>query len=204
VEHFRPKAAVRQDVMSDIERPGYYWLAYDWANLYLACRPCNQEYKGIYFPLADPAARWRRPGDELPGGKPEGALLIDPAENPEEHIDFDGPEIRPLKGSIRGGKTISVLELARSDLNQARRTHLEPHRALLPVLTSRHHGGMPELSPEDVLDICTVLATSVHPSAPFAGMMRAQLRHHFGDDLRLPLTAQELLTYARGGALPRA
>lgn len=56
IEHFRPKGEVRQGHEHAIERPGYFWLAYDWSNLYLACKPCNQEYKGILFPLANPRA----------------------------------------------------------------------------------------------------------------------------------------------------
>jgi hypothetical protein len=32
VEHFRPKSAYSQN--RKLERPGYYWLAYDWDNLY--------------------------------------------------------------------------------------------------------------------------------------------------------------------------
>lgn len=38
VEHFRPK------------RGGYYWLAYSWDNLLLACATCNS-FKGNDFPL---------------------------------------------------------------------------------------------------------------------------------------------------------
>lgn len=38
VEHYRPK------------RGGYYWLAYSWDNLLLACPNCN-EYKGDAFPV---------------------------------------------------------------------------------------------------------------------------------------------------------
>jgi hypothetical protein len=57
VEHFRPKAACRQTSGDALTRPGYYWLAYDWSNLLLACGPCNQRHKGNLFPLADPSRR---------------------------------------------------------------------------------------------------------------------------------------------------
>src|SRR5215469_15345176 len=36
VNHFRPKALVQEDAAF----PGYYWLAYEWSNLLLACRQC--------------------------------------------------------------------------------------------------------------------------------------------------------------------
>lgn len=39
VEHYRPK------------RGGYYWLAYSWDNLLLACPKCN-EFKGDRFPIS--------------------------------------------------------------------------------------------------------------------------------------------------------
>ena len=43
IDHFRPKGAVRQDKGSDKLHPGYYWLAYRWDNLVLACEKCNGE-----------------------------------------------------------------------------------------------------------------------------------------------------------------
>ena len=52
VEHFRPKAAVRQSVNDPEIRRGYYWLAYTWNNLFLACEVCNRKYKSTLFPLA--------------------------------------------------------------------------------------------------------------------------------------------------------
>src|SRR5690242_10590862 len=37
VEHYRPKAYSQQAPKGPKRFPGYYWLAYDWANLFLAC-----------------------------------------------------------------------------------------------------------------------------------------------------------------------
>jgi hypothetical protein len=51
VEHFRPKAGVRQKASDKLQRPGYYWLAYEWRNLLLSCQLCNQRYKENLFPL---------------------------------------------------------------------------------------------------------------------------------------------------------
>ena len=54
IEHFRPKAAVKDkddnDIMVDINgvtqpHPGYYWLAYDWENFLPSCRDCNSRTK---------------------------------------------------------------------------------------------------------------------------------------------------------------
>ena len=44
IEHFRPKAKVTEDA----EHPGYWWLAYDWKNLFFSCRTCNQEFKKFF------------------------------------------------------------------------------------------------------------------------------------------------------------
>ena len=44
VDHFRPKGAVRQSKdNNNREHPGYYWLAYRWDNLVLACRDVQPE-----------------------------------------------------------------------------------------------------------------------------------------------------------------
>src|SRR5258706_2759630 len=41
IEHFRPKGEVEKTDGKKI-KPGYYWLAADWKNLYLSCTLCNQ------------------------------------------------------------------------------------------------------------------------------------------------------------------
>ncbi len=57
VEHFRPKQAYQQAPGDSLERPGYYWLAYEWDNLYLSCSACNQRHKQNLFPLQNPGDR---------------------------------------------------------------------------------------------------------------------------------------------------
>jgi uncharacterized protein (TIGR02646 family) len=86
VEHFRPKAAVRQSDAEPLERPGYYWLAYAWENLLFACERCNRRHKKNLFPLIAPAHRatsHRAPiADEMP-------VFIDPSmEDPEQYITY--------------------------------------------------------------------------------------------------------------------
>ena len=82
VEHFRPKAKVEE-----AERhPGYWWLAYSWENLLLACETCNIK-KGAKFPL-EPGSERLDPEDcDLEKEKP---ILINPLkEDPEEFIEYD-------------------------------------------------------------------------------------------------------------------
>jgi uncharacterized protein (TIGR02646 family) len=70
IEHFRPKADVTE---ADEVHKGYWWLAYEWPNLFFSCRHCNQEHKKNHFPVANQHAVG--PTDSLLA---EGALLIDP------------------------------------------------------------------------------------------------------------------------------
>lgn len=103
VEHFRPKSR-------------YWWLAYDFGNYYLACNPCNRQYKKDAFPLrpgATPVAYARRAALAR-----EGRLLIDPASDPvEEWLDVrveeprcrvvPGPKARRDRvGAVRSRETI--------------------------------------------------------------------------------------------------
>ena len=195
VEHFRPKAAWRQGVNHDIERPGYYWLAYDWANLYLACRACNQEYKGISFPVEGPRASGGGSVDA------EVALLVDPGrDEPEAHIDFDGAEICVRANSHRGRTTIRVIELSRAELNHARRRYLEPYRGHVKVACLMHEAKL-ALTDEIRAEIAEVIASASDSTAPFAGMIRAYLRRQLGAK-RMPLSMNELLGYMQGDPLP--
>jgi len=89
VEHFRPKAGYDQGRRFNYD--GYFWLAYDWANLYFSCQICNQMYKENHFPvLLDNKGVERRTTFERNKGEVENPVLIDPGkEDPREHIRFD-------------------------------------------------------------------------------------------------------------------
>jgi len=124
VEHFRPKGGVCQRKGAPAQTPGYYWLAYAWTNLLLACKPCNQLYKQNYFPLANPRQRACDPGDDL---SRERVLLIDPADtDPTAYISFRREIPYAVRGNRIGRTTIEVLQLhQREDLNERRRARLE-------------------------------------------------------------------------------
>lgn len=198
IDHFRPKAECRQGYECAIERPGYFWLAYEWSNLYLACRPCNQVHKGVLFPLLEPTARLRGPGV----AQHEDPLLIDPGrEDPEAHIDFNEAEVCRRNDSTRGAITIRVLELGRPGLNDMRRHYFEPFRMAIRLLACAHDGER-ALADQDIQDLCSIIANASRLSAPFAAMVRAALRRQFRENLRLPLSATDLLHYVGGGGLP--
>ncbi len=123
VEHFRPKAGYRQAKGDPLSKPGYYWLAYDWTNLFFSCQLCNQRYKASLFPLADPGDRAESHHEDVIA---EGPLFLDPvADDPTEHIGFRQEYAFAIDDSERGGTTIGSLGLNRSELEEHRRGKLQ-------------------------------------------------------------------------------
>jgi len=123
VEHFRPKAAYKQLETDDYCYPGYFWLAYDWDNLFFSCQLCNQRHKKNLFPLIDLTTRMIDPEGDLAVETP---LFLHPVhDNPEDHIVFIEEVPRHLPGSIRGEATINSLGLDRLKLNEDRRMSLQ-------------------------------------------------------------------------------
>ncbi|MDJ0839198.1 MAG: hypothetical protein QNK37_21960 [Acidobacteriota bacterium] len=53
VEHFRPKKRVAEAP----DHGGYWWLAYDFRNMFLSCSHCNKHFKQDHFPLDDGSTR---------------------------------------------------------------------------------------------------------------------------------------------------
>ena len=116
VEHFRPKAAVRQSRLDVNEVPGYFWLAYSWDNLLLACFDCNTTYKNTLFPLEDPSRRARSHNDDL---TKEREQFVNPTiEDPRDHIRFQ--DDLPIAQTERGHQTIEGLGLRRLALTEER------------------------------------------------------------------------------------
>jgi len=117
VEHFRPKGAVSQGRGHPISYPGYFWLAYDWSNLYYSCANCNRSGKKNYFPLADTTKRARSHSAVLADESP---LLLDPggADDPRDHIRF---HLQVAVGiTAKGRKSVEVFQLNRNALAEKR------------------------------------------------------------------------------------
>ncbi len=130
VEHFRPKGRVAERD----DHPGYYWLAYDWENLYPSCTFCNQRRKDKprwgdptyaesrgkmdQFPLEDETMRTMSHNDI----KQETPLLIDPCiDNPEEYLGYDiHGQVFALDDSLRGQATIDICHLRQRRLRDRR------------------------------------------------------------------------------------
>ncbi|HEX7242928.1 MAG TPA: hypothetical protein VF263_21755 [Longimicrobiaceae bacterium] len=175
VEHYRPKAGFCQGARQRIEGPGYYWLAYEWTNLLLACSICNQRFKRSFFPLRDPARRARSHRADIADEEP---LFINPAEtDPEIHISFRREIPFPVGGSALGSTTIKALKLDREILNERRRDELDELQTLHELVLLE-----PKAS-RDLLPLIEkarrILDRAVSDEAEFASMARAAARAGF-------------------------
>ncbi len=136
VEHYRPKGRVKEAP----EHPGYYWLAYDWDNLYPSCPGCNRRYrdqptwhrpsfgpaagKADSFPLADETQRAMSHLEDVGLEEPE---LIDPcSQSPDSYLTFvrNGAAVS-IGDNSKGYATIDVLHLNREDLREARQARIQ-------------------------------------------------------------------------------
>jgi energy-coupling factor transporter ATP-binding protein EcfA2 len=120
VDFFRPKGfTIGSDGKTKAD--GYWWLAYEWFNIYLVCPICNR-LKGSRFPIEGVPAGPFADRDALAEEKP---LLLDPClDDPDHHLAFSE------NGSIgslthRGTITIQTLGLNREPLCQARARVIE-------------------------------------------------------------------------------
>jgi hypothetical protein len=172
VEHYRPKGGYRQSVNDPLEKPGYYWLAYSWTNLFFSCQLCNQRFKRNLFPLRDPAMRMRSHHDQANIALEE-PVFIDPSdENPEEYISFRREIPYPIDGNVRGEQTIKALGLEREELNEERRITYSRLRALYRI------GYVLPASPftQEARD---ELAEALEDSARYTNMARAAMAANF-------------------------
>lgn len=127
LEHFRPKKGVKQKAGNSIEKPGYYWLAYEWSNWFYSCQECNNA-KDTIFPITDDKKRAK---NHLVDEKciHETPILPDlTKDDPSEIIEYKGVEVFPKKGNNQKGKTlIETVKLDRSTLLDTRAEHCEIH-----------------------------------------------------------------------------
>jgi len=141
IEHYRPKGAVKREPGAKKEYPGYHWLANEWENLLVSCQICNQQHKGMLFPLRNPEARARSYYEDVSAEEP---LLINPGtQDPRKHIGFSNEE--PVAYDDIGQTTIEVLGLRRTDLQEER---LEKYKKLKEELTMVVAASLSELNKE--------------------------------------------------------
>lgn len=165
VEHFRPKGGWRQEEGEPLRKPGYYWLAYAWTNLFLSCTLCNQQYKKNLFPLKTPTRRARNHKEDVTAEDP---LLLDPAgDDPEAFISFREEVPFAVRGNARGDATIRTLGLQREALAEQRRKHLGYVKALRSLI---------QLRAPEAAEASSLLQRMQQDAGEYASMTRAFLR----------------------------
>lgn len=140
VEHYRPRAAVRENP----EHPGYYWLAYEPDNLLPACGSCNgAEGKATHFPIN--GSYTTQPDASLAQERP---LLLNPfVDDPEEHLTFL-PSGRVEGRTPRGETTIELCKLwLHNALRSAAQERLTTDIAIAIV-------NAKDLTPDALMKIC--------------------------------------------------
>lgn len=181
VEHYRPKGKVKECE----EHPGYYWLAYEWTNLYVACDHCNQHRKDYrtwnnsnkspggkhtQFPLLDEKKRQFTPK----GKNQETPLLLDPCDenkhrNPEAHIYYAlTGEPQPIDQSRYGEATIKICNLQRPSHQKLVAKQLTLLKILLLGRANKNGDILKEYD-QTIYDYC------LSDHASFAGACRAAI-----------------------------
>lgn len=164
IDRFRPHTTV-----TDLEGKtdhGYWWLAYDWENLYPSCQVCSVRFKRNRFPVATTRAK---PGVRGAALAAEGAYLLDPClDEPAEHLNFmDNGKIEG--NSERGVISIEILGLNRPPLVAAREAAMKAAR--LELLGGLARGLIGKLEP-----VRSIMAQLQDPARPYAAARRAAAR----------------------------
>lgn len=148
VEHYRPKAKITEDKTHG----GYYWLAYQWSNLLLACPACNNK-KRNRFPIT--ATREKLPllsdgnldlskcssnGLNLLNEQP---LLVNPETDPNPMQHFRFQATGEIEHKTNAGKTtIEVCGLNRGSLIKKRKKLYDTTLNKLLKAIDKHDSGL--------------------------------------------------------------
>jgi uncharacterized protein (TIGR02646 family) len=154
-----PQDAVASD--GGTSRRHYWWLAYDWRNLYPACGACRIA-QGAKFPTARARVRVGTT-DELAAR--EEPLLLDPClDDPEGvFVYLDSGEV--VSGDDRGKATIETFDLNRPELIDERRV-----AAQMAMTEVREVGRL--LDDSRLADVAEALDHLYSPWPPFAAVRR--------------------------------
>jgi len=168
VEHFRPKGRIDSWPDGKPSYPGYYWLAYDWSNLFLCKKRVNTSEKRNFFPLDDESTRNKFHFSN----NNEKTLLIDISnEDPRKHIRFEKSQPVPL--SERGRFNIKFFNLRHPEFVDARRIKFE----LLKTIKDLVDKGLAEGKDADHFKSqIELLGSHALPSAEFSSMARDLLK----------------------------
>ena len=204
VEHWRPKGLVIRNG-TQVMKPGYFWLAAEWANLLPSCIDCNRARdqqppgakqprllgKANQFPIEDETQRWKsrnEPNREIP-------LLVNPCDDdPTLHFCFtlEGivqPKLQATgQPSRKGQESIEVYALNRNELVWDRCEvvkQIEKHKSAIRTLARLLDQSSTRLDSADRLTIEDLMSHEMaalrhfrKQSQPFS-MMACQLIDEF-------------------------
>tara|TARA_R110000744_G_scaffold812_4_gene3061 strand:- start:2768 stop:4915 length:2148 start_codon:yes stop_codon:yes gene_type:complete len=118
IDHFRPHYSAA-DLNGKIHRDHYWWLAFNWSNLYPVCRICNSNKKN-FFPISKKRATVKYSAKDTLFNI-ESPVFIDPEyENPEEYFYYNENNLIRSE-TERGRVVIDLYGLNRLELVEARR-----------------------------------------------------------------------------------
>lgn len=158
-DHFRPKAgALGLDGALDPDH--YWWLAYRWENLYLACEKCNFK-KGNKFPVEGRRAPLKTFPPEI--YSLEQPLLLDPCQDNPETLFFYADDGLVIGKEERSKLTIETLDLNRKELVEGRRKELGQLNSLLKLFLAE---------PNRADEIWKLIRSSLELAAPFLAAKR--------------------------------
>ena len=164
VEHFRPKGRVDLIGTNTKLYPGYYWLAYDWGNLFYCKQLINTSYKRNFFPLANENERNRNHNDTYN----EQNIFIDPGrENPRDYIRFYKDEPDPV--NERGRLNIKYLGLRHPHFVEARSKRFAELAGLKEQVDIAVAMGIDVAHPMLAANL-RILRQAVRPEAEFSSM----------------------------------
>lgn len=177
VEHFRPKAGWVQSESDALTRPGYYWLAYAWPNLFLSCQLCNQRHKRNLFPLVNPTQRARSHHDNIANEQP---VFVHPQDDdPEDFIAFHDEVAVGRDTNARGTTTIQRLGLNRDNLLERRMEALRRIRELKDVFLAfqqlKKQGRLPPDLKSKADRIAKFFKSLTQPEVEYSAMMKSFL-----------------------------
>ncbi len=173
LDTFRPKAGSR-NLNKEFSPEHYWWLAYEWENIYLSCQICNVKYKRDWFPVEGIRAMVTAKGALLQNEKP---LFVDPCVDvPEEHIHFK-PDGQCTGLTEKGHITIEILGLNRQELIVARSNCARKFLSRLVAFQAKS-------SAKVITDLKKYVAElfSDAPQQEYAGMLRAVFKEWYSNN----------------------
>jgi uncharacterized protein (TIGR02646 family) len=172
VEHFRPKGGFRQSDSDALGKPGYYWLAYEWSNLFFVCQLCNQRFKKNFFPLVDSTKRAKSHHADITQEEPLFINPCDTHQDPEDLISFRAEIPYAINNDPKGKATIKYAGLDRVELNEKRKHYYEQLRLIYALATA----NPPQPESNDAKDF---LSRAVQDSGEYASMAKAAIAAKF-------------------------